>query len=174
MATEVRWFRDRAALRFIALGYLPWLAGLNLAWEIAHVRLYTLWQEAQAAYIAFSIAHCTLGDVLIGGVALLLALILGREGALAYWRWGRVAALAMILGAGYTVFSEWMNLTILRSWSYSEAMPRLNLGGFDMGLAPLAQWLVVPPLALLLARKARRVARPDASSIRRSAAGGER
>lgn len=29
-----------------------------------HVRLYTLWTES--VYIAFSVVHCTLGDVLIG------------------------------------------------------------------------------------------------------------
>jgi hypothetical protein len=153
--TEVLWYRDPSAVRFVAFRYLPWLAGLNLAWEVAHVPLYTLWQEAEPAYIAFSIVHCTLGDILIGGVALLLALILGRERALPHWRWGRIAAVTVALGAGYTVFSEWMNITVLRSWSYAESMPTLDLGGIEIGLTPLAQWLVVPPLALILARKTR-------------------
>lgn len=155
-ATTDRWYRDRAALSFILLGYVPWLAGLNLAWEVAHVSLYTLWKEAELAYIAFSVAHCTLGDVLIGGIALLLALILGRERAFPHWRWSLVGSLAVILGASYTVFSEWMNITILRSWSYSESMPKLEVGGFEMGLTPFAQWLIVPPLALYLARRTQR------------------
>lgn len=85
--SQALWFRDRRAWRLIAYRYLPWLAVLNLAWEAAHVRLYTLWTEAEPAYIAFSVAHCTLGDVLIGGLALLLALILGRESELPEWRW---------------------------------------------------------------------------------------
>jgi hypothetical protein len=51
--------------------------------ETAHVRLYTLWNETEPAYIAFSVVHCTLGDVLIGGCALLLGLILGREASVA-------------------------------------------------------------------------------------------
>jgi hypothetical protein len=151
------WFRDRQAWRLIAHGYLPWFAVLNLAWEAAHVRLYTLWNEAEPAYIAFSVLHCTLGDVLIGACALLLALILGREASLAEWRWGRIAVLVTILGAGYTVFSEWMNLTILRSWTYSEAMPRIELAGIDIGLSPLLQWLLLPPLALRLARRVTRL-----------------
>ena len=158
------WYRDRAALRFAALGYLPWLAGLSLAWELAHAPLYTLWREAQPAYIAFSIAHCTLGDALIGGSALVVALVLGRERAFPRWRWGRVALLAAILGAGYTVFSEWMNIAILESWSYAESMPRLALGGFEIGLTPLAQWLVVPPLALYLAGKTQKWRRKPPSS----------
>lgn len=150
------WFRDRRAWRLIAYGYLPWFAMLNLAWEAAHVRFYTLWNEAQPAYIAFSVVHCTLGDVLIGGLALFLALILDREGELAEWRWLRIALLALVFGVGYTIFSEWMNVTILRSWVYGESMPRLNLAGTEIGLTPLAQWLVVPPFALYLARKTRK------------------
>jgi len=126
--------------------------GLNLAWEAAHVRLYTLWTEAEPAYIAFSVLHCAMGDVLIGGLALLLALIVGREGELPRWRWPRIALLAVIFGVGYAIFSEWMNITILRTWVYGEAMPRLNIGTFEIGLTPLAQWLVLPPLALHLAR----------------------
>jgi hypothetical protein len=150
------WYRDRAALWLIALGYLPWLGALNLAWEAAHLRLYTLWQEAEPAYIAFSVMHCTLGDVLIGAIALLVALIAGREGALAKWRWRRIAVVTTLAGVAYTIFSEWMNLTLLRSWTYAESMPKLELGGFELGLTPLAQWLVVPPLALYAARRTRR------------------
>jgi hypothetical protein len=151
--TDLAWYRDRDARALILFGYLPWLAGLNLAWEAAHVRLYTIWTEAEPGYIAFSVVHCTLGDILIGGAALLLALILGREGALARWHWPRIALLTVVFGAGYTIFSEWMNITLLRSWIYADAMPTVAIGGFRLGLTPLAQWLVVPPLALYLAQR---------------------
>src|SRR5687768_14405636 len=124
------WFQDRRAWRLILLGYLPWFAGLNLAWEAAHVRLYTLWYEAPPAYIAFSVVHCTLGDVLIGAAALFTALIASREGSLARWRWRRIAVLSTSIGLGYTMFSEWMNITWLRSWTYAESMPTLELAGF--------------------------------------------
>ena len=149
------WYRDRGARLLIARGYLPWLGALNLAWETAQMPLYTLWQEAEPAYIAFSVVHCTLGDLLIGTAALLVALIAGREAVLARWRWRRVAVVTTLVGASYTVFSEWMNIAMFRSWSYSESMPTLEVAGFELGLAPLAQWLVVPPLALYLAGKTR-------------------
>jgi hypothetical protein len=145
-----RWYRDPAARRFIAFRYLPWLAGLSLAWEIAQLPLYTLWREADVGYIAFAVVHCTLGDVMIGAAVLLLALTLCREGALANWRPGRLAIVTALLGASYTVFSEWMNVVILGSWAYAESMPRIGLGAFELGLAPLAQWLVVPLLAVFL------------------------
>ncbi len=38
---------------------------LNLVWEIAHVRLYTLWDAADRMTIAWSVLHCSLGDVVI-------------------------------------------------------------------------------------------------------------
>ena len=64
-ADHAGWLRDAAARRFIALGYLPWLAGLSLTWEIAHLPLYTIWNEASPEYMAFAVAHCTVGDLLI-------------------------------------------------------------------------------------------------------------
>ena len=148
----MRWYRDRAALRWIAARYLPWMLVLNLAWEAAHVRLYTLWQEAEAAYIAFSIVHCTLGDVLIGVAALVVALTLVRAASIAHWFWARVATITSLAGVAYTIFSEWMNITLLRSWTYAEGMPTLEIAGFEIGLTPLAQWLVLPPIALYLGR----------------------
>jgi hypothetical protein len=153
---ETHWFHDRQAWRLIARGYLPLLAVLMLAWEAAHLPLYTLWRDAEPAYIAFSVVHCTLGDVLVGVLALLSSLILLRERAAPRWRWARIAALTVVLGMSYTVFSEWMNLTVLRSWTYAESMPTITLGEAQIGLTPLVQWLVVPPSALYLSRKARR------------------
>ncbi len=146
------WYRDRATLRWIAARYLPWMLALNLAWEAAHVRLYTLWQEAEAAYIAFSIVHCTLGDVLIGIAALVAALTLARAASIAHWSWATIAAITSLAGVAYTIFSEWMNITLFRSWTYTEEMPMLEIAGFEIGLTPLAQWLLVPPLALYLGR----------------------
>jgi len=151
---ERTWVRDRQAWRLILLGYLPWLAALSLAWEAAHVRLYTLWYDAESAYIAFSVVHCTLGDVLIGAAALFTALIGASARSPEGWRWNLVAALTVLIGLAYTIFSEWMNVTWLRSWTYAESMPTLTLAGFEFGLTPLAQWIVVPPIALRLARTA--------------------
>jgi hypothetical protein len=140
------------ARRFVFLRYVPALAALSLTWEIAQLPLYTLWHEAQPAYIAYALAHCTLGDMLIGGGALVAALTVLREQRLERWRWVSLVALATGLGVAYTVFSEWRNVTVLESWAYAQAMPTLAVGGFELGLAPVAQWLLIPPLALALAR----------------------
>ena len=135
------------------LRYVPWLALLNLIWETAQMPLYTLWSEGSPAYIAFAIAHGTAGDVLIGTASLVLALIALREGPLERWRWRRISVLAVLFGVAYTLFSEWMNVTVLGSWAYAESMPTVEAAGFEVGLSPLAQWLLVPPLAIYAAAK---------------------
>lgn len=147
------WYRDPAACRFLALRYLPWLAGLSLAWEVAQLPLYTIWTDSSAGYIAFAVGHCTVGDLMIGSAALALALIAGRERALERWHWRRIAVTAALAAILYTAFSEWLNVAILRSWAYSEWMPVLEITDLQLGVSPLLQWLVIPPLALYFARK---------------------
>ena len=150
------WHRDAAARSLILRRYLPWLAGLSLAWEIAQLPLYTIWNDGRPAYIAFAVLHCTAGDVLIGGAALAAALVITQAPALAAWRWRRIALVTAVIATSYTAFSEWMNTLVLRSWEYSALMPRISPGDIELGLSPLVQWLLIPPLALWLAPRARR------------------
>jgi hypothetical protein len=58
----------------------------------------------------------------------------------------------LVIGLGYLVYSEWVNIELRGSWAYTEAMPRLP--PFGTGLAPLLQWLVIPPIALWAVRRA--------------------
>lgn len=122
-------------------------AALNLAWEIAQLPLYAL-EGRDRATLAYGIAHCTGGDVLIS-----LACYAAAALALGDWRWplGRPLAgigIALATGMTYTVFSEWLNVSVRGTWAYAPAMPTL----FGIGLSPLAQWLVVPAGVLLLVR----------------------
>jgi len=70
--------------------------------------------------------------------------------------WLQVALVATAAGAAYTLVSEWMNTSLRQGWQYSGLMPTLELGGFAVGVSPLAQWLVVPSLALFLTRRSTR------------------
>ena len=151
-----RWYGDVGTRGFIVRAYLPWLLLLSFAWELAQLPLYAIWREASPGDIAFAVLHCTVGDLLIGAAALALALTLARAGALAQWNWRRVALWSAILAVVYTASSEWLNTTLGR-WSYAPSMPTLTLGGVRIGLSPLAQWLVVPPLALFAARRKARL-----------------
>lgn len=155
MSTPVidAWYHDRTARRFLLLGYVPWIAGLSLAWEIAHLPLYTIWTEASWMYIAFAVAHCTAGDVFIGTACLALTLVAARQGPLRGWAWRRIALGTAIFGVSYTAFSEWVNVAVLQSWAYSNHMPVIELAAVRLGASPLLQWVVIPPLALYAARR---------------------
>ena len=116
-------------------------------WEVAQLPLYTLWRTGTPREIAFALFHCTVGDVLITTATFAAAV------ALAWHLWWppfgwRMVFTAIMLGAGYTIFSEWLNVEIRRSWSYTAAMPVVPFLG--TGLTPLLQWLIVPGLALAI------------------------
>lgn len=139
--------------------YALFMGPANLAWETLQLPLYTIWREGTIGNIAFSVVHCTAGDLLIALACLVAALILlGRaswpgEGSL------RVAAAAVALGLAYAVYSEWLNVDVRGSWAYSDLMPVVPPLG--TGLSPLLQWLLLPPLALSWAgREQRRHAHP--------------
>jgi hypothetical protein len=117
----------------------------HFLWEAAQLLLYTLWRTGTRREIAFALFHCTGGDVLITTATFAGAAALARQLRWPPFGW-RMVFTAIILGAAYTIFSEWLNVQIRRSWSYTAAMPVLPFLG--IGLAPMMQWLVVPGLAL--------------------------
>jgi hypothetical protein len=131
----------RESWSLILRRYLPCLALSSLLWELVQLPLYTLWADATPGWIAFSVVHCTAGDVLIGTAALLLALVLNRAGEPGDWPATRVITATIVLTVSYTVLSERLNLS-RGSWTYSSWMPVLPWIG--VGLAPLAQWVLVP------------------------------
>lgn len=137
-------------MSFIAFRYAPLLGALNLIWEIAQLPFYTLWEEGPPSFIAYAVFHCTLGDVAIGTLALVVALIATRAHAVETWRWRQLAILLVVPSVGYTMLSEWINTVAQGNWAYSALMPVVTLSGFEIGLSPLAQWLVIPPVALWL------------------------
>jgi hypothetical protein len=127
--------------------YLVVVSGGNLVWEAAQLPLYTLWRTDSARAIVRAILHCTAGDVVIAVGALILALAAVGN---AHWPVERaitVAVAVVAIGVAYTIGSEYVNITVRRSWAYSEWMPTLPWIG--TGLAPLAQWVAVPATALL-------------------------
>ena len=123
----------------------------NLAWEVAQLPLYTLWTTSTWREIAFAVAHCTAGDMLIAAVSLLCALLVAGEVRWPAAGFARVAGVAVATGAGYTVFSEWLNTAVRGSWAYADAMPIVPLLG--TGLAPLLQWIIVPGVSFWLTRR---------------------
>lgn len=140
----MNWYTRSESWLFILRKYLPRLALCSLAWEMAQLPLYTLCAAPRWESIAFAVAHCTVGDVMIGTATLVVALVLCRVGKPANWPRMKVGMLSVVLAVAYTVLSERINLA-RGSWSYSAWMPILPW--IEVGLAPVAQWLIVPSIA---------------------------
>ena len=56
----------------------------------------------------------------------------------------------IMVGILYLVFSETLNVSIRKSWSYNKLMPVIPY--IKMGLTPFLQWIIVPPTVILLVR----------------------
>ena len=141
-------------LRHAFARYLVWVVLANLAWELAQLPFYAVWREGSPGETLFAVFHCTLGDAGIAAASLLLGIAAGGRHLLTeYQCFRRVALATTIFAVAYTVFSEWMNVSVRGSWAYSDAMPIVPLLG--VGLLPLLQWIATPALGFWLIRPSR-------------------
>ncbi len=115
---------------------------LNLTWEIAHVRLYTIWAAADGMSVARALLHCSLGDVLIALAMFALAGILLRRADWPASRPWAGGAIVVIGAMAFTAWSEWYNVYRVGGWGYTAGMPMIS----GIGLSPLLQWLILPPV----------------------------
>ncbi len=146
-------FENGSWLRFLRR-YLLASFLLNMIWEFVQMPLYTLWQEgSRVKIIAFGL-HCTAGDAAIASFALLSALLIAGCSEWPRRGYHKIAYLTIGFGFAYTAYSEWLNVYVRKSWAYSPLMPLLP--PFDLGLAPLLQWLIVPSIILFYCRVCQR------------------
>jgi len=141
---------SRTWTRFF-LRYASFMGLTNLVWESAHLPLYTLWTEGDPGDLMFAVVHCTVGDVMIASTTLGIALLLVGNVRFPAMGFNRVLVLAIGSGIAYTLFSEWLNVSIRQSWAYSDFMPVVPIIG--TGLSPIAQWIFLPLFGLLWARR---------------------
>lgn len=125
-----------------------WGLVLNCVWEFFQSPLYSDHSRG-FLYVLWTRLHCTGGDVLILlGAFWGTALVFRNRRWWVRPRWGAVL-LFVLLGLAYTAWSEWYNTQVRHSWEYSDAMPLL----LGLGLAPLLQWVLLPPAILALLRR---------------------
>lgn len=126
-----------------------WGFPLNLGWELLQTPLYSD-SGRGLFYLLWTRVHCALGDVLILLGAFWATALLCRSRRWVEGRWGRWgAALFVSAGFGYTIWSEWLNTSVRAGWGYRPEMPQL----LGIGLTPLLQWLLIPPILVALLRR---------------------
>ncbi len=57
-------------------------------------------------------------------------------------------AIVVIGAMAFTAWSEWYNVYRVGNWGYTASMPMI----FGIGLSPLLQWLILPPVMVAVYR----------------------
>ena len=118
----------------------------NYLWELAQAPLYRGMESFRTVWW-----HCfvaSLGDgLMVLGIVASGSVILRRPSwFLCPGVQGAIVMLMVGLVLGVTV--EWLAVHVLQRWAYTARMPRVP--GLDVGLVPVVQMLVLPPLIFRL------------------------
>ena len=119
---------------------------LNLVWEFAQVPLFegmpltAHWRAIQVC------ARATAGDVVIALIAFWAVAVAARSRRWIVEATGPQIAGFVAVGVAITVVMEWMAIRVLGRWAYAPSMP--TIPGLEVGVSPLLQWLVLPPLVV--------------------------
>lgn len=124
---------------------------LHYIWELMQMPLFAGFGEIYYYEVILHCTQATAGDVIISLAAFWSACLVARS---RFWfLHGNRRAFWVFLGVGMliTVVFEALATGPLARWEYGEAMPVVPLLG--AGLAPVAQWIVLPLLQLWFVRR---------------------
>ena len=120
---------------------------LNYLWEVAQAPLYLGFEDWNSVWW-----HCfvaALGD----GILVWLIFVVGWT-TFRRFDWyahlnGRALAVMLVAGLVIGIGIEWVAIDKLGRWAYTADMPLLP--GIDVGLVPVLQMLLLPPLLFRIA-----------------------
>ena len=121
---------------------------LNLAWEAIQSPLFFFEQQSSLAALSGCLLFCSGVDALMTLIAF-WTLALARKDR--YWFLRPEAKdwiLFVVVAVSLAVLSEYTAVHYRDLWKYSTLMPVIP--GLDIGVIPIIQWLLLPPLALWL------------------------
>lgn len=145
MKSNSRKHLSNLPLRRIAI----WALVLNALWEFGQCTvLYDMWGWGLLRGTAWMWGAIA-GDVLIVmGIVAIATVLTGKAHLNPPDSSGWVALISISFIA--SILLEWLAL-YLDLWTYSAWMPTVDLFGFLVGLAPVAQITLLPPLSVMLA-----------------------
>lgn len=124
---------------------------LNYPWEFLQVPFYRDMPSASHWSGVVECSLATIGDVIIMLVAFWLTALTARSGRWVVEPRARQIALFVAIGLIVTLVIEYLAVRSDWGWRYASSMPLVPLLG--AGLAPVLQWIVLPPLALWFVRR---------------------
>ena len=124
---------------------------LNFPWEFFQVPFFAGMATAPHWDAIRFCTRASLGDAGIAVVAFWAVAIAVRSRT-----WVRhprpVEVLGFVAGGvAITIVFEWLATGVLGRWAYADTMPVVPL--VDVGLLPLLQWIVLPPLIVWFVRR---------------------
>ncbi|OUS06334.1 hypothetical protein A9Q96_09840 [Rhodobacterales bacterium 52_120_T64] len=124
---------------------------LNFVWELMQAPFFLSLDDVSHWDGILICLKATLGDVLIALSAFWVTSYLSKNRQWIYFASGLQITVFLFVGISITVVLEIYNTQFAKNWSYSDRMPLVP--PFDIGLAPLLQWLLVPMLVLWFVRR---------------------
>ena len=125
---------------------------LNFVWEIWQAPLF----EGMDDLTHFEVTlHCTLaalGDVIILLVAFWISALAAKSRRWIFHPKTIQVAGFLAVGIIITVVFEALAIYVLNRWQYAAAMPVLPVMG--IGIVPIFQWLIIPPVIVFMLRQA--------------------
>lgn len=119
---------------------------LHFVWEMWQVPLYVGMSDSDHWSAVLQCTLATIGDGFIALIAYSISAFIARD---KYWLHkgsASIWAVFIISGLAITVFLEVFATNVYGRWQYSELMPIVPV--INVGLSPLLQWLIIPPITI--------------------------
>ena len=140
----------RAVLYNPVLNFFFFSFVLNATWEWVQSPFFIDMPSDLNTIIWYRI-HCTLGDSIILLIGYILMSFYYRNFSWIHNLNIKHHAIFVVMGTIYTLFSEYLNVYVNNSWSYSDYMPLLPF--VNIGLVPLFQWIILPPVVIFITKR---------------------
>lgn len=124
---------------------------INFFWEMLQMPLFSYPADASLTRINLACIQASAGDAVMNVIAFWVVVFLQKDRK--WYRHPSVRSLAYFLMPGVimTIVFEALATGPLHRWAYASSMP--TLPGLGTGLAPIAQWLLLPLLIIFIVRR---------------------
>ena len=141
----------KKSLKMVEINLFVFAFLINFVWEMLQMPLYSYPSNASLVQIILACLQASAGDAVMTVIAFWIVAIL-QEGRrwIFHLSWTSLA-LFLLPGIVMTVVFEVLATGPLQRWTYAEAMPVLP--GLGTGIAPLAQWLILPPIVAFVVNR---------------------
>lgn len=123
---------------------------INFVWEMLQMPLFSYPADTSMTQINLACIQASAGDAAMIIIAFWVVVFLQKDREWYFHPSVRSLALFLLPGVIMTIVFEAMAMGPLDRWAYNNAMP--TLPGLGTGLAPLAQWLLLPSLIIFIVR----------------------